>query len=909
MDLGRRNGLIWRFAHCEYDESKRQLWVKGKLANLQYKPLEVLFALLKARENTLSKDQLLGQVWEGDADDPSLKTAVNRLRDAFGDTDRDSILKTLHGFGYKLVVPVQARPSAENVQSELRLSPGEMVPGYEHWRLLRPLGKSKPQAVWLAQHLTTSETHVFKFAMDGVRLQALQREVTLFRLLGHSVSDVSSFVPIFNWRFTSQPFFIETEYAGQNLAEWAAARRAEGTLSRGDCLQVMADLAASVAAAHSVGVLHNDLKPSNVLIEQSQGTSTLRVRVANFGIASIREPWRLSDLDISSHGFDDEQAAAGSRLYQAPEVRPGSPPTTAADIYALGIMLFQILCGDFHDTPSPGWEQRIDDSLLQEDVRDTANLDPTLRIKSAADLSSRLRRLEERRHERRKQERALCLAQEATHMMARSRMRRPWILFAMAALVVGFCASLVFYLRAAQERDLANSRAIVLAAMNDFLSEDLLTQSNPLATSSHSGHANQETLLEAVSKALPQIDRRFRNAPEIAGRLHQTIAAALDARTEFSLSAAEFEVAAQRFRQAEGPLSQNAIIAELRRENVERRSGQREAIHQADSELIEQEHLLSRIHDMTPELQGWQAFAQSGKLLEGSHPAEALSLLFAAVQRGEGTAGFGSELLFSLKARIAAVYLQEGNGVDAERQVRQTMGEIATLRGADSPELFEPELILEEALFIEGRYQDAIGQGLQNNERYAKVLGPDNTLTLAALETSARSEGALREYGIAIAHELDLIATERQLPARAPAENSLAIAASLECHSGHFASGIGHAREVIRESSVAPPLTGPANRGAYVLAECLIAREEDAGVRTAGALDEAGRLLEGIDVGVITVGPGNLIYEGDVHLAQARLARLRGQYDVARQHKAKAMPFFNKPGADPYEQAALNRFD
>ena len=69
-------GRIWRFAYCEYDESKRQLWVRGRPATLQYKPLEVLLALLKATDHTLSKDQLLGQVWEGEADNPSLKTAA-----------------------------------------------------------------------------------------------------------------------------------------------------------------------------------------------------------------------------------------------------------------------------------------------------------------------------------------------------------------------------------------------------------------------------------------------------------------------------------------------------------------------------------------------------------------------------------------------------------------------------------------------------------------------------------------------------------------------------------------------------------------------------------------------------------------------------------------------------------------
>ena len=196
----------------------------------------------------------------------------------------------------------------------------------------------------------------------------------------------------------------------------------------------------------------------------------------------------------------DEGVASGSSLYRAPEVRPGSPPTTAADIYALGVILFQILCGDFRDTPGPGWEKLIDDPLLRRDIEETANLDPTLRIPSAADLAMRLRSLEARRlereetaNERQRKDLEIHAAKERERRLA-SRVasadaRRPWLVATVAALLIGLAASLVLYRRASHERDISE-------AINGFLSDDLLARASPFKTGEPS-----ESLVDAISRA------------------------------------------------------------------------------------------------------------------------------------------------------------------------------------------------------------------------------------------------------------------------------------------------------------------------------------------------------------------------------------------------------------------------
>ena len=84
-------------------------------------------------------------------------------------------------------------------------------------------------------------------------------------------------------------------------------------------------------------------------------------------------------------------------MYLAPEVLAGQSPSAAADVYALGVMLYQLMVGDFRKPLAPGWEAEIKDPLLREDIADAACGDPAKRLNSAADLVERLLTLDERR--------------------------------------------------------------------------------------------------------------------------------------------------------------------------------------------------------------------------------------------------------------------------------------------------------------------------------------------------------------------------------------------------------------------------------------------------------------------------------------------------------------------------------
>jgi serine/threonine protein kinase len=128
-----------------------------------------------------------------------------------------------------------------------------------------------------------------------------------------------------------------------------------------------------------------------------------QVRVVDFGSASLTEPERLQSMGITNVGLTqtgDASSLTGTLLYLAPEILSGQAPTASADLYALGVMLYQTIVGDFRKPLSPGWEGEIEDPLLREDIALAACGDPRKRMGSAKELAARLRDLDRRRAER-----------------------------------------------------------------------------------------------------------------------------------------------------------------------------------------------------------------------------------------------------------------------------------------------------------------------------------------------------------------------------------------------------------------------------------------------------------------------------------------------------------------------------
>jgi DNA-binding winged helix-turn-helix (wHTH) protein/serine/threonine protein kinase len=892
------SGRLWRFADYEFDELGRELRVKGRPVDLEVKPLEVLLQLLLHSGEVVTKEELLDSVWpDVTVVDGSLATAVSKLRKAMGDEDHPAIV-TVPRVGYRLAVPVYCKTVAAPSGPELGFRTGEIVPGREQWRLVRAMDVSGSSEVWLAENPKTREQRVFKFAADGARLKGLKREITVSRFLRESLGEQAEFVRILEWNFETHPFFLESEYAGPNLAEWAAAQGGLGHVPLADRLQLLIDISRAVDAAHSIGVLHKDLKPANVLVvPASEGH--WQIKIADFGSASLFEPSRLHALGITNLGFTqtaavDAQALSGTLMYLPPEVLAGQSPSVKADVYALGVMLYQLVVGDFRKPLAPGWEAGVQDPILREDIADAACGDPEQRLTSAAELAERLSTIERRRIKRDELESAKLRAQVAERKLAAAQARRPWVALAVIALAVGSGLSFTLYRRAARERDTANRQTAIASSVNRFLSDDLLGRSNPFSSGKSS-----ESLMDAIKQASPSIDRKFKDEPLVAARLHQTIARAFDNRTDYPAARQEYDRAAALFKQVDGELSQDAIIIQLQRTTLESRSYESGSLPLAKSILAQQEALIAKLAQPRPDVGVWLSSARGMVALIENNAKSAAENFQVAVDKASVLPEFDESARLTFKQRLGFSYIRLGEGAEAERLFRELINDFTRVAGPDSPNVLRVRLNLAQAFMIQNKHGDAVREATAVYPEFVSRLGADHELSMQLLTTRAQSEGSLGRWEDAIRDDLAIheLAVHKQGPLSFFAIAPLTDASLAQCRAGHNHEGEKNAR-LAYESSVKAfgPRAGLTGGTEYPLASCLIAL---------GKLDEASRLLQQIDISAVAQLSGDPDWGANVTLAQAEIAFRRGDRDAARRYVQAVTPVFTRPSAEAYQRRVL----
>ncbi len=563
----------WRFANAEFDPRTHELRVDGRVVAVEAKPLQVLTCLLQRPAETLTKDELLSAVWPGRiVTEGTLTKAVMKLRAVLGD-DAQIIIRTVHGFGYRLGVPAERQAGGSLPAFELVA--GQTVPFRANWRLVQALDPEQRRLVWLARHHKTGDHRVFKFATDSDTLVRLKREITLFRVLREALGETAPVVQILDWNFEEPPYYTESEWLeGGDLGAWMTTEIPSQTR-----LEIMARLCDAVAAAHEVGVLHKDLKPGNVLLRPVPGQIP-EVRLVDFGIGMLADGHALEALAITRLGFTGTRGADGSTsgtpLYLAPEIIAGHAPTQRSDIYALGVMLFQMLAGDPRRQLAPGWERDIDDALLREDIAAAADVDPERRLGDAGELARRVRSLDRRRSEQTQAARQQAETARLRANAQSARRRRNLALGLAAVMALAALVSTVFHLQA-RHAQAETARALqdlrremtIREAVNRFLNDDLLAAGNPFAGSHHDLPVSQ-----LIERALPGVADRFPDQPEIAGELLATMGRSLTGLARFDSAREVLDQAVEQLRQAHGDDDGRVVEARLARAKVEGASNQ-----------------------------------------------------------------------------------------------------------------------------------------------------------------------------------------------------------------------------------------------------------------------------------------------------------------------------------------------
>lgn len=731
MDQPDRPLYRYRFDDAEYDEARAALHVGGVRIDLEQRPLQVLALLLYKVDEVVPRAELFDTVWEGRPTvDNVLANAVAKLRKALGATAGARVVNVPR-VGYRLRGPVERIVAGRHAASPLRLEAGQPVPGREHFLLRECLDPAAGGSVWLVRHDKTGEQRVYKFATDGERLAALKREVTIQRVLRESLGERDDFVRIVDWNFDTSPCWLQSEYAGCDLSRWARDNPAFVQASREQRIAWFLHIAGAVAAAHGAGVLHKDLKPANVLVAPHGGD--WQFRVADFGSGRMLEPGRLEELGITRMGMTVTSAlpvdSGVTLLYLAPEVLGGAAPSVRSDVYALGLMLFQMLVGDMHRTLAPGWEQAIDDDLLREDIAAATNGDPGLRLAGVDLLMERLRGREARAIERQRLRDSDARALAAERLLERSRARRPWLIAAIVLLTAGLGISLWQIQRVRAARTEAQQQASRAEATNRFLNEYLLGA----GFGAHSPAWNERNprLSEILDATAAKIDERFAKEPTLRATLHHTLAQAYRSTGEYKKAAVQMQATVDGWRSVAGSSDPRTIIAQYQLAQawamLSRFKEAEALLAQADKTAGPRLDAVSRIALYSRVAHGDVAFQQM-KVKQALPAYQAADRLQRLVEP--------QNILMSVHVllAIAGCELRTGRPQQAEAVARRILaGPPYTVEAIGLGALASARMNLGDALRGQGKNREAIPVMQQALAEFEKSEGTDSQSTIIAL--------------------------------------------------------------------------------------------------------------------------------------------------------------------------------
>ncbi len=198
------------------------------------------------------------------------------------------------------------------------------------YQFIQQIGKGAFGTVILVEDTVVSERLVLKFlnkaiADDEEMLQRFVHELRFSRKITHK-----NVIRIYDFVNLSGLYAISMEYFPSHALSAEMAPRKPLDLAR--ALKITADIANGMSAAHNVGIVHRDLKPANVLVNEER-----IVKVVDFGVAAAHGG---GDSGLTKTGY-----VIGSPKYMAPEQILGKKVDQRADIYSLGVILYELLTG------------------------------------------------------------------------------------------------------------------------------------------------------------------------------------------------------------------------------------------------------------------------------------------------------------------------------------------------------------------------------------------------------------------------------------------------------------------------------------------------------------------------------------------------------------------------------------
>lgn len=400
------------------------------------------------------------------------------------------------------------------------------------FRLVRPIGEGGMGSVWYAEREGDFSQSVAIKILRPDRLtaeyeQRFRRERSLLARLQHP--GIARLID--GGVLSDGASFLAMEYVdGREVDVWVR----ETALGVRGTLELFLKICDAVQAAHEAGIVHRDIKPSNVLV-----TEEGQPKLLDFGIAKLAQPDDRESLLLTQ---------TGDRLltprYASPEQVRGEPVSQASDVYALGVLLFELLTGRSPHGDSSTWNE-LEDAILHEAVRRPSacadrgrrtelrgDLDvvvvralakePGRRYAGARELSADIRRHIDGLPIHARPDSKLY---RASKFVRRNRLFVAATVIVVGTLVTGLAVSHHNYVLAEDAREQttealgeAQLRRAIADEVNRFLADDLLRGADP--TKFHNVDVRMRTVLD---QAAERIEGRFPDAPLVEAAIRYAI--------------------------------------------------------------------------------------------------------------------------------------------------------------------------------------------------------------------------------------------------------------------------------------------------------------------------------------------------------------------------------------------------
>ena len=264
----------------------------------------------------------------------------------------DEVLRVLDALQSGGLCPGERQAGEATLDVTATLGPGRVIGAY---RIESELGSGSFGTVFRARDTLLDRTVALKVLRDDNEgADGLLNEARAAAALNHpnvcSVHTIDT--------STGASMIVMEFVKGQTLSEMLG----EGSLSPVRAAGLARQVASGMAVAHEAGIVHGDLKPGNVVVTPD-GTA----KIMDFGLARRSVPNNVEEETLPSAQGSSSLGLSGTLGYLAPELARGGQPSTASDVFALGLMLYEMLSG----------ERAITGNNVLETLQNIEGFDPT----------------------------------------------------------------------------------------------------------------------------------------------------------------------------------------------------------------------------------------------------------------------------------------------------------------------------------------------------------------------------------------------------------------------------------------------------------------------------------------------------------------------------------------------------